>query len=217
MKKLIIIILLLLVFTKLNSQNCCYNNSIFIGDLRILPDNYVLGDTLKVALAVSTLCGYKILAHTLDIDSNQIKISFCFSFSNIYTIDYYFDTIALNVLPIADYNLTIYGYSSCNGEYCDYSDTVQKSFQFSVINGINKLNKNSEFSIYLNPASEKIRINYWKEGSENYKITISNLQGQVVVTKENFCFIDISGLDQGIYLLRLQDRRKIYTKKLLIN
>ena len=73
----------------------------------------------------------------------------------------------------------------------------------------------TEFSetpqLYPNPAREKVTI----EGIETAKAQVYNTLGQVVKTVRGTNEIDVAGLPQGVYLLRIADAEgKVYTNKI---
>ncbi|MCB0807091.1 MAG: T9SS type A sorting domain-containing protein, partial [Bacteroidales bacterium] len=73
-------------------------------------------------------------------------------------------------------------------------------------------NQTSEFSVYPNPATDKIFLN-----SENpvSKIQIYNQSGELLLTMEKTSMIDISMLNPAIYILKVTDTRgNIFTVKI---
>ena len=68
-----------------------------------------------------------------------------------------------------------------------------------------------QINVYPNPASETVRI----EGIEPTEVQIYNALGQVVKTVQGTNEIDLSGLVEGVYLLRIMDAEgKVYTNKI---
>ena len=75
----------------------------------------------------------------------------------------------------------------------------------------------TEFSetpqLYPNPAREKVTI----EGIETAKAQVYNALGQLVKTVRGTNEIDLSGLVEGVYLLRISDADgKVYTNKITV-
>ena len=72
----------------------------------------------------------------------------------------------------------------------------------------------NDVSIYPNPATDKIEITGLNEGL----IEITNLQGQIIKTQNLSVTknMDISGLAAGTYLIKVMTKKKIVTKKLII-
>lgn len=68
-------------------------------------------------------------------------------------------------------------------------------------------------SVYPNPASETVRI----EGIGPAEVQLHNALGQLVNTVENTHEINVAGLPQGVYLLRIRDEEgKVFTAKLAV-
>jgi len=68
-------------------------------------------------------------------------------------------------------------------------------------------------SVYPNPASETVRI----EGIGPAEVQLHNALGQLVKTVENTHEINVAGLPQGVYLLRIRDEEgKVFTAKLAV-
>lgn len=64
----------------------------------------------------------------------------------------------------------------------------------------------SEFEIYPNPAFEELRIVIHNNSYDECKITISDLSGKTVITKDRFDFnqsLNISHLQSGVYFISL--------------
>jgi len=70
------------------------------------------------------------------------------------------------------------------------------------------------FSVYPNPASNKLTID-----SEAGIIQLTDLNGKVILTKEHntVSTIDVSTLPKGLYLIHLQNKNQITTKKIVVN
>ena len=74
-------------------------------------------------------------------------------------------------------------------------------------------NKDSEITLYPNPAKEKVTI----EGLEAAEVQVFNAFGQLVKTIQGTNEINVSDLPQGVYLLRITDAEgKVYTNKIMI-
>lgn len=84
---------------------------------------------------------------------------------------------------------------------------------------INQLS--TQIRIYPNPANDVIVISGLKQGS-NYELSIFNSLGTLVVNKmiENDTNLkvrlDISGLLDGIYYLRLESNGKLFSIKVIV-
>ncbi len=73
---------------------------------------------------------------------------------------------------------------------------------------------NNLFVIYPNPATGNINI-ATKAIDDSYKVTILSSDGKIVASLRNPTYLDISALQKGIYLLKLENLGNIYFKKFL--
>ena len=66
-------------------------------------------------------------------------------------------------------------------------------------------------SVFPNPANGKVSI----EGVEAAEVLVYNALGQLVKTVRGTNEIDLSGLAEGVYLVRIMDADgKVYTNKI---
>lgn len=77
----------------------------------------------------------------------------------------------------------------------------------------------SRFKIYPNPTKNKFEIQFEANENKEFKIQIFDLLGKQVLVNTVFSnqIIDVSTLEIGIYLIRIQNENKIETQKLIIN
>ena len=106
-------------------------------------------------------------------------------------------------LDAGPYEVTI---TDANG--CTYTITFQVASQV----GITDIEEFG-FTVYPNPSNGAFEI----QGEGEYTITITDLQGKVVLTESNSdnTSIDISFVESGIYLLEIQKGEMIGIKKLI--
>ena len=111
------------------------------------------------------------------------------------------------------------GMVQCRDLYAvDGADTV---FYIAAENGfvyksamipVSGLKENAlQINVYPNPAKDRVVI----EGIEAAEVNVYNALGQVVKTVRGTNEIDLSGLVEGVYLLRIMDAEgKVYTNKI---
>jgi len=212
----------MLFFIKANGQ--CGIDSIYIGELETLPQNYQFGDTIKIILPVSTPDVSLNLGHTFTIDSNQINISACYYISGTMPSSSHFvDTIILGVLQEGNYNLTVYAYCSTD-TICTYSDVFTKLVSFSILSiGIPEYNKSNNFSFYPNPTSNNVTVLFDNTGDKKFLIKIYDVVGNKVFSKEfttneNSVNISLDNISKGVYICRITNASEIdlYKEKLVI-
>jgi hypothetical protein len=87
-----------------------------------------------------------------------------------------------------------------------------------VVTGLEETVQQPEWSIYPNPASNLLHVNPW--GREAGVITLLDLTGKEVIksgfNKGREAEIDLSGLQKGIWLIRLESAGKSDYRKLII-
>jgi cyanophycinase-like exopeptidase len=69
------------------------------------------------------------------------------------------------------------------------------------------------FSVYPNPTSNVIMLQTLKNESFNYSLT--NLLGEVIISKNDAVKLDIGHLPNGIYLLQVKTNSQQFTKKII--
>ena len=86
----------------------------------------------------------------------------------------------------------------------------------------NSLCKNECFSMYPNPATSTVTIEFLKHSTDKYELKIYNIFGQLVYTQKNdnnsgTLTFDISPFKAGIYFVCITSGNKtIYDNKLII-
>ena len=86
--------------------------------------------------------------------------------------------------------------------------------------GINQESATTDFSLYPNPANDKIFINLKDASTEIYYVTVTTATGRVVMMlpqPEWQNGIDISSLASGVYILQMKDKetKSITTRKFI--
>jgi len=84
---------------------------------------------------------------------------------------------------------------------------------------VNHLHNNSEFKIYPNPATDYIFMRSDKTNSD-YKIIICDILGNHIAThliNNNASKINLSNMQAGIYLLKIETGNEVVTKKFIKN
>jgi len=87
-----------------------------------------------------------------------------------------------------------------------------------LINNVKTITDNSSFSIYPNPASRFVTLNFRNE--INREIRVIDIKGSILLSfktnKEKISF-SLSELMPGIYILSVQDEYGITAKKIILN
>ena len=91
-------------------------------------------------------------------------------------------------------------------------DVYELDCHYSAYDGINELSGN-ELSVWPNPASETAHI----EGVESAEVRVYNALGQWMTTLQGTNDVNVSGWEEGMYLLRVADREgKVSTGRLTV-
>ena len=95
----------------------------------------------------------------------------------------------------------------------------RRSLTQIIITGTNEFSDNSSFSVYPNPATDKIFIESSSfNNTKEQSISLYNLYGQLILQQTmpmaNIC-IDISQLPSGTYMLKINDDKKSLVRKIV--
>ena len=86
--------------------------------------------------------------------------------------------------------------------------------------GNDGINPSTNFSVYPNPANEKLYINLSDANTEIYYVTIVTVTGRIVMMLPQPQWqygIDISSLSTGVYVIQMMDKKtKTLTAKKFI-
>ncbi len=125
-----------------------------------------------------------------------------------------------SITPYADYIISEVLVDNVNqGAIATYTfDDVYANHTISAsfTTGINENNYENNLFIYPNPVKEILNV---KLNSSFENVEICNLLGQIIYTSQiidthNFS-IDVSGLKQGIYFIRLKGKSGVFAKKFI--
>jgi hypothetical protein len=90
------------------------------------------------------------------------------------------------------------------------------------VTGLKSLNENSGFTVFPNPASDRLLIHLQTPVSENTNCSIFDIQGRTVKQqsladlKDASNAIDVSNLSDGLYLLQIADGGNLSYSKFVI-
>jgi hypothetical protein len=89
--------------------------------------------------------------------------------------------------------------------------------------GIDEQGLSSKLNVYPNPASNTVYVEVKEKMNSNLQLTITDLVGKNVYEQEilpgsgiKTIQVDVSDLQNGLYMLRIADNKNTFTKKLVI-
>lgn len=88
---------------------------------------------------------------------------------------------------------------------------------------ITTLKKEINFSLFPNPASTEIKLNFYSTTTDDYHIRVTDILGKTIITKslisvtgENEITIALETLSKGIYALELKNKSFTRYKKFVV-
>ena len=101
-------------------------------------------------------------------------------------------------------------YSCCESAYALDIDNPENDYVHIYVTGVNELGE-KDVVVYPNPARDRVVV----EGMEAVEVKVYNTSGQMVKCVRGMNEIDVEGLAEGVYLLRIMDAEgKVYTNKI---
>ncbi len=94
-------------------------------------------------------------------------------------------------------------------------DTITFNINSWALGVNNNLSKLPELSVYPNPAQNEININF--DSKFSYQVEILNIIGnrvKVISNLEGHSKLDVSDLPDGVYIVRLNDRGRLLTRRI---
>lgn len=77
------------------------------------------------------------------------------------------------------------------------------------------MNKIESVKVYPNPAKDILHIDLPSE-VKNFKVEVTDMNGRLVLNKENETKLNVSGLSRGAYVVSLKSGEQTAVRKILI-
>lgn len=136
------------------------------------------------------------------------------------------ETIVLNTTSVATYLVKVVGKNGAFSTAQCYklkAELSNVSFRTAEGSATEAMEQEDLLSVYPNPASTSITLNYKAGVSGNAQVYMVDQAGRVCMsqplsleTGENIATLDISGLANGLYFVRLVSEGGAYTTKILV-
>ncbi|MBN2891439.1 MAG: T9SS type A sorting domain-containing protein [Bacteroidales bacterium] len=167
--------------------------------------------------------GVTYLANNTFGDGDEIGSSGWFCVYNDYnTADYYSELYDINAIDGQTYTIMACDYFGSNENEIYLTDTANNNPIWVIANNGGAVNEiNHELSFYPNPTDGKFTINTSASfGSETKteEVIVYDFTGKQVmkITELTDNFIDISGLNSGVYLIEARSEDKIFSGKVVL-
>jgi hypothetical protein len=182
-----------------------------------------LTGSIEVDLTVVEGSGMGYIIHSVNIENNVIDLTVCYWVDEttvVSSIDNEF------FIPIEqgsiDYTLNVNIYQSFSQDTCDFNeltDTATLSFSTPLSDTIYLATYENEFideiKIYPNPSNDFLNIETYDD-LQILSITIFNLLGSKIIELTGSPNkIDLSSIDIGVYLLKIETNKGVLTKQLI--
>lgn len=141
-------------------------------------------------------------------------------------------TTTIDTIDLSNYfnnkYLTVIWYSNVVSEFYNTDSTIY-TFQSFIKNirttplpfNIKDIKPNNSITIYPNPSSKTVTINYPNQNKKLYNLTVTDNKALSLIKFNNVNLnnysIDISKLLKGIYYINITDDKTNITKKIIIN
>tara|TARA_R110000787_G_scaffold86285_9_gene184091 strand:+ start:21807 stop:22517 length:711 start_codon:yes stop_codon:yes gene_type:complete len=211
-------------------ENIWYLQEVFIDDLQFSPPN-IIGEletgsihffeefdviNINFCESIEALINYDSSENIFTLDDYPgVLLGDCLSpennaFSIIYSSVFFNQSIAINPFTYSinnDNEIAVLTIVNPNGGVAVYGSELLSNQDFSL----------ADFNIYPNPASNKITIESISQQFIN-KIQISDILGKLVLEQNNPSNeIDVSKLDSGLLLIKIETDQGMVIKKLIKN
>lgn len=124
----------------------------------------------------------------------------------------YFDNVEINT-----YYYKVTAYYERDGETCESNPALSENGENFVMVEVTSLNEyDVKVSIYPNPTNGMIRV----ESGNIVDIVVYNIVGQKVrylIVKNDFCNLDLSNLNEGVYFIKINTENGVVTKKIILS
>jgi hypothetical protein len=202
MKKILLILMMLLTIPS-------FSQSIQITSMDAAPTSGGINVNLKTV----SFNGAGFLGYNYTINENDITISACFWFNFTLPVLTFNNDFFIPVTDVGLYNVTVDAYNSASTETCDYFSTGG-SMNTNVLSAPDFKNDDA-FLLFPNPSGGI--VSFTANPSEINGIHIYDNLGRLVrkYNKNIHNEIDLSGLANGMYFIRMNGNDYVSTQRIV--
>jgi len=176
--------------------------------------------TINVKSIVHFLYLTEYFDHEIIIETNTINLNLCYEISILTLEDTVMHNNPIDVTGLSgEYTLNINIFDNSGGCYINVLDTatllLPLPLEGEVVLLSNPIFNTSSFKIYPNPVKEILFINT-KENIAIKTIKVYDILGKLVLEENNlFTQLNLSTLDSGLFLVKIETDKGIGTKKIV--
>jgi len=204
MKKLLLSFLLLGTIIS-NGQ------SLLINDLNVTA----VEGGINVNLHTTSYGGAGHLNNSYEISGNTIIVKMCYWFNNTLPVLQFEDDIMIPLESGGDYTVTVNVMNSSSSEVCDdYSLAGSETVVVSFLSRTDFETVKENIKLFPNPTNGILAFNNALEAN---RISVYDSTGRLVKDFRNLTSnsINLEGLSDGIYALRLEGEKGIHSQKIV--
>jgi len=146
--------------------------------------------------------------------SRQVNGQFAYTGQSAYfwSTNLYDPSFAYNVI------LDSYWKNDLDSYYYMYSGNSIRCINKSISTQVNEIEQSNTFKMYPNPANDKITLEFTGYPEVNFKLSVYNLMGQLVIQQQltdPTSEIDIHQLATGMYVIKMEGKNFSSLRKLI--
>ena len=171
---------------------------------------------LNVNLQTAIGQGAGFMSDSYTITGNVIDLTVCFWFNMTLPVLYFNHDFLIPVAPVGEYTINIHIMMSQSTEVCDnFSNPANATVQFSFMSNEKFVDEDAVL-LYPNPSTGLLYLN-GVDATVN-ALEVFDVSGKSVRSENKFTSnsLDLSGLQEGIYFIKLQTDQGLLNKKIVI-
>lgn len=186
----------------------------------VVPNPAIETDSAWLNLQVYCNVNAWLDSYTVTPSGNNFMINAYYCQGMLMVITTTNDSIPLGILPAGNYTYTVNVFTS--GDCINFTTTDQDAGNFVVDpvggTGISSVSEN-DFSVFPNPFTDKIEIQFSENAGKEFSIQLSEINGKIISVQPSFengkQTINTSSLGNGMYFLTVTSGDKKSIRKII--